>query len=111
MSSVLPAGSHPFSAPHVRRFTTMLIEPGVFLRDRARFSAPLKGQLTILLPQPEVDYIVLNGDYYMFPRSHGIVLGGSRGRGDGSTSIDPVISTKIIETHQSIFKRVPPLGG
>src|SRR5687767_574545 len=27
--SVLPAGSHPFAAPHVRRFTTMLIEPSI----------------------------------------------------------------------------------
>jgi D-amino-acid oxidase len=153
-SSVLPAGSHPFSAPHVRRFTTMLIEPGVFLsaitrdfllrggriqvrpfNDRSELQTldeavivnctglgsralfgdteliPIKGQLTILLPQPEVDYIVLNGDYYMFPRSDGIVLGGSRGRGDGSSSIDPVLSTKILQTHQSIFKSVPTVGG
>ena len=151
--SVLPAGSHPFSAPHVRRFTTMLIEPSVFMsavtRDfllrggrihvrafnhRNELQAldepviinctglgsaalfedpeliPIKGQLSILLPQPEVDYILLAGDYYMFPRSDGIVLGGSRGRGDGSTSIDPAVSARILETHQAIFKNVPALG-
>ena len=151
--SVLPAGSHPFSAPHVRRFTTMLIEPSVFMsavtrdfllrggrihvrafNDRNELQAldepviinctglgsaalfedpeliPIKGQLSILLPQPEVDYILLAGDYYMFPRSDGIVLGGSRGRGDGSTSIDPAVSARILETHQAIFKNVPALG-
>jgi D-amino-acid oxidase len=152
-SSVLPAGSHPFSAPHVRRFTTMLIEPGIFMsaltrdfllrggrihvrtfNDRNALQAldepvimnctglgsaalfgdteliPIKGQLTVLLPQPEVDYILLNGDYYMFPRSDGIILGGSRGRGDASTSVDPAVSSKILETHQAIFRTVPALG-
>ena len=32
---------------------------------------PVKGQLTILLPQPEVQYAVLAGDLYMFPRADG----------------------------------------
>jgi len=38
---------------------------------------PMKGQLTFLLPQPEVQYAVLTGDLYMFPRSDGILLGGA----------------------------------
>ncbi len=38
---------------------------------------PIKGQLTILKPQPEVDYITLPPDLYMFPRQDGIVLGGT----------------------------------
>jgi D-amino-acid oxidase len=71
---------------------------------------PIKGQLAILLPQPEVDYIVLQGDYYMFPRSDGIVLGGTRGRGDTSVSIDPAVSARILETHRGIFRSVPALG-
>jgi glycine/D-amino acid oxidase-like deaminating enzyme len=29
---------------------------------------PIKGQLTYLLPQPEVNYVVLAGDLYMIPR-------------------------------------------
>ena len=37
----------------------------------------VKGQLTFLLPQPEVDYMVISGGLYMFPRSDGILLGGS----------------------------------
>ena len=37
---------------------------------------PAKGQLTILFPQPEVDYIAIYRGLYMFPRSDGILLGG-----------------------------------
>jgi D-amino-acid oxidase len=40
---------------------------------------PIKGQLTFLLPQPEIRYAVLPGDLYMFPRSDGILLGGTQG--------------------------------
>jgi D-amino-acid oxidase len=48
---------------------------------------PIKGQLTFLLPQPEVNYAVIAGDLYMFPRRDGIVLGGAHVRGDWS--LDP----------------------
>src|SRR5262249_9758733 len=33
---------------------------------------PIKGPLTFLFPQPEINYIVLAGDLYMFPRADGI---------------------------------------
>ena len=37
---------------------------------------PAKGQLTLLLPQPEINYMVmLGGPLYMLTRSDGIVLG------------------------------------
>ena len=36
---------------------------------------PVKGQLTILFPRPEVDYIAIQRGLYMFPRSDGIVEG------------------------------------
>ncbi len=36
---------------------------------------PIKGQLTILLPQPEIQYCTLPEDLYMFPRSDGIAAG------------------------------------
>jgi D-amino-acid oxidase len=38
---------------------------------------PLKGQLTILLPQPEVQYatVALPPEVYMFPRTDGILWG------------------------------------
>ncbi len=43
---------------------------------------PVKGQLSVLLPQPEVDYVTLGPDnLYMFPRPDGIVLGGTHQSG------------------------------
>jgi glycine/D-amino acid oxidase-like deaminating enzyme len=38
---------------------------------------PVRGQLEVLLPQPEVDYCYLSGSLYMFPRRDGIILGGT----------------------------------
>jgi D-amino-acid oxidase len=43
---------------------------------------PIKGQLTVLRPQSEVDYITVGpGGIYMMPRQDGIVLGGTHERG------------------------------
>jgi D-amino-acid oxidase len=132
----------------VSRFTTMLIEPPVFLtaitrdfllrggrihvrefheqRDlfqleervvvncaglgaRALFGdaelTPIKGQLAILLPQPEVDYIMIKGDYYMFPRRDGIVLGGTHDRDEWRLDVDPAVTTRILANHRAIFER------
>jgi D-amino-acid oxidase len=47
---------------------------------------PVKGQLTVLLPQPEIDYAVLAGHLYMFARSDGIQLGGTHERGVATPS-------------------------
>jgi glycine/D-amino acid oxidase-like deaminating enzyme len=61
------------------------------LGSRALFSdaelIPIKGQLTFLLPQPEVNYIVLADELYMFPRRDGIVLGGTHVRDDWSLDL------------------------
>jgi glycine/D-amino acid oxidase-like deaminating enzyme len=38
---------------------------------------PVRGQLAILEPQPEVRYALTGGPGYMFPRPDGIVLGGT----------------------------------
>jgi glycine/D-amino acid oxidase-like deaminating enzyme len=145
-TAVLSPGDHPFAARHVRRFTTLLVEPAIFLdalaRDyllrggkihvrefrskdelmtlgervivncsglgsRALFGdeelVPIKGQLAVLLPQPEVDYIVLAADGYMFPRSDGILLGGTRDRGEWSLTADPAVTARMIERHRRIF--------
>lgn len=144
----VPREHHPFAASYVSRFTTMLIEPAVFLpaitrdfllrggriharefreqRDlfqleekvvvncaglgaRALFGdaelTPIKGQLAILLPQPEVDYIVIKGDYYMFPRRDGIVLGGTHDRGEWRLDVDPSVTARIVANHRAIFER------
>jgi glycine/D-amino acid oxidase-like deaminating enzyme len=151
---VLSADQHPFAAPYVRRFTTMLVEPPVFIgavtrdfllrggrmhvrefRERSQLREleervivnctglgssslfgdtdllPIKGQLSILLPQPEVDYIMLSGGYYMFPRSDGIVLGGTHERGESSLTIDPAASSRIVGNHQAIFRAMKQRPG
>jgi D-amino-acid oxidase len=77
------------------------------LGARALFSdselIPIKGQLTVLLPQPEVNYIVLAGDLYMFPRRDGIVLGGTHIRGDWSLEPDLVAKSRILAGHARLF--------
>ena len=147
-AEVVPRDHHPFAASYVSRFTTMLIEPPIFLpaitrdfllrggrihvrefheqRDllrleekvvvncaglgaRALFGdaelTPIKGQLAILLPQPEIDYIVIKGDYYMFPRRDGIVLGGTHDRDEWRLDVDPAVTARIVTNHRAIFER------
>jgi D-amino-acid oxidase len=146
-------GEHPFDAPYVGVFTTMLIEPNLFLPavtddvllrggrievrafngleevlsleergivnctglgSRALFGdegiLPLKGQLVVLLPQPEVDYILLGGSSYMFPRSDGIILGGSQERDDWTTTNTPEVVERILEGNRMAFQGMRPGG-
>ncbi|HVY55433.1 MAG TPA: FAD-dependent oxidoreductase, partial [Thermodesulfobacteriota bacterium] len=65
---------------------------------------PVKGQLIVLIPQPEIDYITLakNSGIYMIPRSDGIMLGGSRDYGNWSMAPDPEVTERIF-TKQSEF--------
>jgi D-amino-acid oxidase len=64
---------------------------------------PLKGQLTILLPQREVQYATSLSDLYMFPRSDGILLGGTHEM--GVWSLDPNLEKKqeILARHKAFF--------
>jgi D-amino-acid oxidase len=64
---------------------------------------PVRGQLEILLPQPEVDYCYLSSGY-MFPRRDGIVLGGTWDHDDWNLNPNPEQSTMILETHAEIMK-------
>lgn len=66
---------------------------------------PVKGQLTLLLPQQTVDYCYLDGarDLYMFPRSDGIVLGGSHQHDVWSTEPDPELAKAIFDGHRQII--------
>ena len=65
---------------------------------------PVKGQLTVLLPQPEVQYAMLAGDLYMFPRSDGIVLGGTHVEGAWSLEPDLAKKQEILAGHQAFFE-------
>jgi glycine/D-amino acid oxidase-like deaminating enzyme len=138
-----------FGFPFVRQYSTMLIEPSIYLsallRDfyiaggkvvvkefrskqelarlrepvifnctglgsRALFGdeelSPVRGQLEILLPQPEIDYCYLSSGY-MFPRRDGIVLGGTWDHDDWSLDPDPEQATGILEAHMEIMKKLP----
>jgi D-amino-acid oxidase len=101
----------------VREFTELraildLPEPVVVnctgLGARALFGdeemMPAKGQLSVLVPQPEVDYAVLTDDLlYMFPRRDGILLGGTFERGNWDTTPDPAAADRILRGHMELF--------
>jgi D-amino-acid oxidase len=64
---------------------------------------PVKGQLTFLLPQPEVDYSVIPGSLYMFSRRDGIVLGGTHDEGTWSVDVDNQVRDQIVAKHKEFF--------
>lgn len=64
---------------------------------------PARGQLAILLPQPEVKYAFGGGPGYMFPRADGIILGGSFELDQWDTTPDPARIARIIERHRTFF--------
>ena len=66
---------------------------------------PIKGQLTLLRPQADIDYCYLDGRnfVYMFPRSDGIILGGSHEEGVGTTTTDPQVAARIFNEHSRII--------
>jgi glycine/D-amino acid oxidase-like deaminating enzyme len=146
-SRELRADEHPFRARYARRFTTMLIEPPIYLdamvrevrlgggrivvkelASREEVSGlaepvvlnctglgakalfgdeelePVRGQLTFLLPQPEVDYIVISGGLYMFPRRDGILLGGTFEHGDSRLEVDEATRQRVVAGHRALFE-------
>lgn len=138
-----------FGVEYVRQYSTMLIEPHVYLNSLLRdfqlaggkvivrdfknreeienlaepviFNCtglgarelfddrnliPVRGQLEVLLPQPEIDYIYLGGSAYMFPRRDGIVLGGTWDRERWDLEPDAEQTAGILESHAEVMKRV-----
>lgn len=74
---------------------------------------PLKGQLTVVVPQPEVDYSTNGGvsapspvpgnGLHMMPRSDGIILGGIAQRGVWSLEVDVEERKRIVDGHIELF--------
>jgi glycine/D-amino acid oxidase-like deaminating enzyme len=75
---------------------------------------PLKGQLTVMVPQPEVNYQTNGGvrneplppgalGLHMMPRSDGIILGGTSER--GVTAMDPneAERKRVVDGHIELF--------
>ena len=64
---------------------------------------PVRGQLSVLAPQPSVDYMTLHGGRYMFPRSDGIVLGGTFQHGNANLEPDDATVRTIVADHAAFF--------
>jgi len=136
-----------FGVPIVRQYSSLMIEPPIYLRALLRdfYNAggkivvkefrsreeimrlpepvifnctglgsrqlfddkkliPARGQLEVLLPQPEIDYGYI-GPGHMFPRSDGIFLGGTFDRDDWSLEVKPEHSKYILETHAGMMRQ------
>jgi len=66
---------------------------------------PIRGQLSFLLPQKEVDYMIIgNGGLYMFPRSDGILLGGTFEYDQWLAEPDPAATRRILDGHRAFFQ-------
>jgi glycine/D-amino acid oxidase-like deaminating enzyme len=89
----------------------LLAEPVIFnctgLGARALFGDeklfPIKGQLSFVLPQKEVNYITITDDTYMFPRSDGILLGGTFEYNNWDLTPDPAQTNRILRQHKAFF--------
>ncbi len=65
---------------------------------------PVRGQLEVLLPQPEIDYCYLHGGVYMFPRRDGIVLGGTFEHERWALEPDAAQTALILEANAELMK-------
>lgn len=65
---------------------------------------PVRGQLAILLPQPEIDFAVTTGPGYMFPRADGLILGGTFEREVWDATPDPAAIARIVARHRAFFE-------
>jgi len=65
---------------------------------------PVKGQLTVLVPQPEVNYSIGG----MMPRSDGIVLGHVQQRGIWSLDVDYEEVIRVMESAMRTFATIRP---
>ena len=73
---------------------------------------PLKGQLTVLPPQPEVNYHTNGGvppvpgaslGIHMMARNDGIILGGTSQRGVWSLEVDEAERKRVVDSHIHVF--------
>jgi D-amino-acid oxidase len=80
---------------------------------------PVKGQLTVLIPQREVNYSTAGGipgasrdtrgfSPHMQPRSDGIILGGTSERGESSLEPNKEAMRRIVGAHIAFFDAMSP---
>jgi hypothetical protein len=146
LNRMLARSEHPFPMDSVRRYDTMYVETGRYLRQMTRdvqiaggkievrrfatpadiaslpealvfnctglgshdlfgdqLLTPIRGQLAILEPQPEVRYAVQGKFGYMFPRADGILLGGTFERGVWDPTPQAADIAEILADHKRFF--------
>jgi glycine/D-amino acid oxidase-like deaminating enzyme len=64
---------------------------------------PIRGQLTFLLPQPEVTYATVYENTYMFSRRDGVLLGGTHEIGDWNLEPDLATKAAILAKQAKLF--------
>jgi D-amino-acid oxidase len=64
---------------------------------------PVKGQLVVLLPQPEVTYNMIGDGIYAFPRHDGVLLGGTEQRGVWSLAPDQADVARVLIEQKRVF--------
>lgn len=64
---------------------------------------PVKGQLVVLLPQPEVTYNMIGDGIYAFPRHDGVLLGGTEQRGVWSLGPDQAEVARVLTAQKAVF--------
>lgn len=64
---------------------------------------PARGQLAVLLPQPEVRYAFVGEAGYMFPRADGILLGGTFELDQWDATPQPDTIARILASHERLF--------
>jgi glycine/D-amino acid oxidase-like deaminating enzyme len=64
---------------------------------------PVRGQLAILLPQPEVRYAFAGSAGHMFPRADGILLGGTFQRDEWDPTPQQGDIERIVESQRELF--------
>jgi len=67
---------------------------------------PVRGQTVLLQPQPELDYMYVAAGAQMFPRSDGVLLGGTADQGEWSVTPDPAVTAAILARHQEVVRRI-----
>jgi D-amino-acid oxidase len=67
---------------------------------------PIKGQLTFLTPQPELNYMYISGANYMFPRRDGVLLGGTHERGIWTPEPDAAVIASMLDEHKRLAEEM-----
>ena len=65
---------------------------------------PIRGQLTFLVPQPEVTYATSYENTYMFSRRYGVLPGGTHEMGDWNLQPDLTTKAAILAKQASLFE-------